>query len=410
VTRTRRGERGVTRTRRGERGVTMVMAVLTMAALLVLVAGGLVSSSASLRTTHNYGYATQALFVAESGVLDAVKTINGPGVVNYETEVAESWSTVFGGNARTFSGTAGYSYTVLPVVTAWDAADAGNRGTLRAVAVGPQSTTTAVVARVTRSNIPGTAPGAIYIANDNPTDADFDGNSFVVDGNDRNYTGGTGSAAPVPGIATRNAANAAETIASMNAGQLDNVTGLGFNPGPPVIPSVQTAPAGPSQEHINQIIDALLERPHSVCPNNRINNSTTCTYGTTEAPQITHLSNPDGVIVQNSGNVSGAGILIVEGGFRIQGTVDFRGLILVRGPTEIDYEMDTDLGGNATVYGSLWTTDLSFEIGGSAIMQYSSQALALANQSGGGGALPAPVTITSLLDCSMVAPGTNGCP
>ncbi len=398
------------RSARDERGVTMVMAMLVMATMLVLLAGGLVSSGASLRTTHNYGFATQALYVAESGLLDAVKTINGPGIVDYQTEVAEPWSTVFGGNARTFSGPAGYGYSVMPVVTAWDAADPADRGTLRAVATGPRSTTTAVVARLTRSNIPGTAPGAVYLANDNPTDADFDGNAFLVDGNDRNYTGGPGSAPAVPGIATRNAVNATETIDSMNGAQRDNVTGLGFNPGPPVIPSVQAAPAGPSQEHINQIIDALLERPHSTCAAQVINNSSSCTFGTTEAPQITYFTSGDGVTVHSNGNISGAGILIVEGGLRIQGTVDWRGLILVRGPTEIDYDMDTDITGSATLYGALWTTDLSFEVGGSAIVQYSSQGLALANQSGGGGALPAPVTVVSLLDCSMVTPGTSGCP
>jgi len=60
-----------------------------------------------------------------------------------------------------------------------------------------------VVATVTRTNIPSTAPGAIYLVNDAPTDSIFNGNAFGVDGNDHHYTGGMGTAPPVPGISTR---------------------------------------------------------------------------------------------------------------------------------------------------------------------------------------------------------------
>jgi hypothetical protein len=396
--------------RRGERGATLVMVLMTVAVMLMLIAGGHVASSAALRTSQNYQSATQALFAAESGVLDAVKTINGPGVLNFQNEVTNSWSTVFGSGDRTLGGTSGYTYSVTPVVTAWDAADAANRGTLRAVAAGPRQTAGAVVARVTRSNIPGTAPGAIYLASDNPTDADFTGNNFEVDGTDQNFSNGAPTGGAVPGIATRNATNTEETIDSLNGSQSDNITGLGFNPGPPIVPSVRTAPAGPSQDHISQIVDALLQRPHSVCATATVNNSTACTYGTPEAPQITYLSNPGGTIVQGNGNITGAGILIIEGGLTVQGTLDFLGLIIVRGPTQIDYDTETQVTGNATLYGSLWTTDLSLDVGGSAIVQYSSEALALANQSGGGGALPAPVTIASFGDCGLIPSGSNGCP
>jgi hypothetical protein len=398
------------RARRQERGVTMVLAIITTAALLMLIGGGLVESAATLRSTSNYSSATQALYTAESGVLDAVKTINGPGVVDFENEVTNSWGTLFGNVSRTFAGASGFSYTVAPIVTAWDAAVPADRGTLLAMAFGPRQTATAVVARVLRSNIPSTSPGAVYLASDNPTDAEFTGDVFAIDGNDQDFTGGAGPADPVPGIATRNATNTSETIDSLGANQLDNITGLGFNPGPPATPSVMTAPAAPSQAQLNQIIDALLERPYVACADHTINNSSTCTYGTTSAPQITYMNSPGGVTIRGNGNVSGAGILIVEGNLTVQGTLDFKGLVLVRGPTTIDYDVDTLVTGNATLYGSLWTTDLAFSVGGSAIVQYSSEALALANESGGGGALPAPVSIVSLGDCSLIPAGTNGCP
>ena len=38
------------------------------------------------------------------------------------------------------------------------------------------------------------------------------------------------------------------------------------------------------------------------------------------------------------------------------------------------------------------------------------KALALANQAQGGGALPSPITVSSLADCAQVPAGVGGCP
>ena len=61
-------------------------------------------------------------------------------------------------------------------------------------------------------------------------------------------------------------------------------------------------------------------------------------------------------------------------------------------------------------YGALWTNDLNLTVGGSAIINYSSQALSLANLASGGTTLPAPVQLTSLIDCTQEVAGTAGCP
>ena len=58
----------------------------------------------------------------------------------------------------------------------------------------------------------------------------------------------------------------------------------------------------------------------------------------------------------------------------------------------------------------MWTSDIYYPVGGSAIIQYSSQALTLANQVGGGGALPSPILVTSLADCAQLPQGAAGCP
>src|SRR5439155_20019102 len=131
-------------------------------------------------------------------------------------------------------------------------------------------------------------------------------------------------------------------------------------------------------------------------------------FGTTEHPQITYFNDPSGVSVKGAGNVEGVGVLIVEGDLTIQGSLSFGGLIIVRGRTRV-IGTTTDTG-NATLYGALWTNDLNLTIGGSAAMNYSSAALAFANQASGGMTLPTPGQLTSLIDCSHAVAGTSACP
>jgi hypothetical protein len=261
-----------------------------------------------------------------------------------------------------------------------------------------------------RSDIPSTAPGAIYLATDQTTSTTFQGDTFLIDGNDHNYSGGAGPGAPVPGLSTRNAANTLEAASSLTTGEMDNIRGLGFSSGPPIVPSVMTSPAAPSIDQMNQIINDLLARPGVVTDGDR-NITGNATFGTTAAPQITHLTNPDGLTIKGAGNVDGAGIMIVEGDLTIQGNLDFKGLILVRGRTNVQSDPAiTDMTGSATLYGSLWTQDINLVVGGHAIVNYSTQALALANQVVGGSALPSPLKVTSLADCGQLPSGVGGCP
>jgi hypothetical protein len=115
--------------------------------------------------------------------------------------------------------------------------------------------------------------------------------------------------------------------------------------------------------------------------------------GTPAAPQITYLPGTGSGVTEN-GTATGAGIMIVENALNINGNFTFDGLIIVRGTTQV-----TDVTGSASIFGSIWTTDFNLTVGGHADIQYSSQALALAGNSGGGtNPLPAPVIVTSWLD------------
>ena len=103
--------------------------------------------------------------------------------------------------------------------------------------------------------------------------------------------------------------------------------------------------------------------------------------------------------------------MIIEGDLTVQGTLQFKGLVLVRGRTNVlNDPSDTDITGNLTLYGSLWTQDVNLRVGGSAIVDYSSNGLQLANQVGGGGALPEALVVTSLADCAQLPAGVGGCP
>ena len=390
-----------TRRHKGQDGIALVLALLSMVTLLLAAATGMLVGSAGMSAMRNYRGAGQVHFVAESGISEALQRINGTGVINIQNDVVNQWTAVWGSSSHGFAPLSGFSYVVTPTATVGNTANAGR---LMATGSGIESVKNIVVANVIRSNIPSTAPGAIYLASDQSTNATFTGNAFGVDGNDHNYTGGAGPGGPVPGISTRNDSNTQEAINSLSAVQKDNVTGYGYSNGPPIVPSVYTSPAAPSTAMLNAMINDILAKPRPPDDNStQINGN--ATYGTTAAPQITHFTGNGGVTIKANGNAQGAGIMIVEGNLTIQGNFNFKGLILVRGTTQV-----TDFTGNCTIYGSVWTEDIQLQVAGSAIVNYSTQALALANQVSGGGTLPAPLKITSLVDCSEVPSGSGGCP
>jgi len=421
----------------------MVLALFTLALLAMVASSSALIGSTSVRATRNYRGASQVHFVAESAIAEALQRLDGPGVVNFQNEVVNNWSTYWPTGAHAFGGATGYTYTVT---TPAAAGDPNNAGRMIATADGPEGSHNVVVANVVRSDpfgggssgsgssgsggqgSGGGPPGAVYLATDTSTDSRFYGSGFHIDGNDINYTGGAGSRPPIPGIATRNDANTQEAINSLNSSQRPLVRGSGYSSGPPTVPSVRTSPAAPSVAQMNQMISSILGRPRP--PDILLGNIIgTNTWGTPASPQITHLTGVAGVLTL-SGSATGAGVLIVEGDLVVLGSLNFDGLVLVRGQVIIDAlpvvpSLIPNTGsviGSLTVYGTLWTQKVVFNASGTAQVYYSSQALAVANQSGssgsssssssggGLGALPAPLMVTSLVDCTQVPAGVAACP
>jgi hypothetical protein len=391
-----------------ERGFALAIALFGIALLSLVLAASLLVGSSDARATRAYRRTSQVHLVAEAGILHAVQVANraaGIGVENYQNDVYTNWANLWTPSTMTFAPLSGFTYAVVA------GSGTANGGYFKSTATGPEGATNTVVANVTRSVIPSTAPGALHLANAGATDAQFSGNSFSISGNDMNYTGGAGPGAPVPGISTLNNTNTQEAIQSLNNNQDHDVTGLGYSSNP-LIPSVATSPGAPTAGQIDAMVSDLLAMPGVITqPSGTVNNSTAipgwqCNNNQPNpSPEITHFTGD--VTFKGNGNITGQGILIVDGNLTLNGHITFDGLIIVRGATNVI--SDTDVTGNAALWGSLWTTDINMVVGGSAFIQYSTQALALANQVSNGRALPSKLVINSMIDCADVPAGTNNC-
>jgi hypothetical protein len=364
-----------------DRGVTLVSMLILLSALFGLTVAGLVASTSSLQVSGNYQQSAQALLAAETGVLHSVATLDGMGVVRFDDEVVDVWSSVFGTAPRTMPGHGTITYSVTPTA---DATDPTGKMTLTSTGFAPRNAQRRILVGLELDG--AFSPGAIYLPAEAPVDPTFNGNSFLIDGQDYLYPP-PASGSPLnpdgqarPGIATLSGSNAAIVDGSLNGTQRDdNVVGTGSPP------SVLQA-SGPSIDEITGtggIVDDILDEP-GVVTNPAVHGNDV--FGTVASPQITHFTSS----VTLSGNVSGVGILIVDGGLTITGSLEFAGLIIVSGTTEI-----TTVSGSAGVLGALWTTNLELTVSGQATVTYSSQALEAMNAEFGGSIMPQSVKITS---------------
>lgn len=395
-----------------ERGIAMAMALFTLTALLLCTTSSLLAGAANLHATRNYRGATQVHLVAESAIAEALQRVNGAGVVDFQNDLVGSWASVWGAATHPFGPLPGFSYTVTPIA---DAADPAGAGRLTAVASGVDGVRHVVVANVVRSTVPSTVPGALYLATDELTATVFQSSPFAIDGTDHDLLGGAGSAEPVPGIATRTDVNTQGALDSLSPSQAGAIRGRGFVPGPPTVASVLTSPAAPTAEQVDRFLEDILAHPR---PADRTAAAvdTRLTLGTPEAPEISHFTGAGGLVIEAGGELDGAGIMIVEGNLEVLGRLGFKGIVLVRGALAVGAEVTVltpavsePVSPEATIYGSVWAEGLALH-GGSGLIYYSSQALALANQVSNGGALPAPLRVVALADCAQLPPGAGGCP
>ncbi len=372
--------------RRDEHGVALVTTLLLLLMFLSLGAFAMQFSGLDAKIANNHRTGTQALDVAESGLLHGLATMNRIGVTNFNADIVARWGALFTPNPKSMPG----SPQLLYLVQVAAGADAVNTGTVTVTASGDSRSQRVVVAQIRRSNS-FDGRGALYLADDH-ANTQFSGSAFEIDGNDHDLAGNVVANGPVvPGISDRTDSVTSAVKASLNDNQVDSVRGLGYSQ-TARSPSVVTG-GGPSVSDLDQIISDVLSRPGVV--NSSDSSVNGGTLGTCDHPQITHLTASS---VDINGNVSGCGIIIADGSVRINGTADFTGWMIVRGSTEVNATAtdDTTVLGSARIVGSLWTGDLNVKVGGAALIDYSSNALAIADQIGGGGnPVPRPMVVTS---------------
>jgi hypothetical protein len=355
------------------RGSSMVFALLIMLAVLALGVAGLQAAASGLTLANNFRTGVQAMQAAESGLVHAIGVMNNPGVTTFPQTVIAGWSALFPSSTFTMSGYSGVSYTISPADTARYGSPTNTNMWLTATGQAPGEASRTISARLGLT-LPYTC-GAIDLPNTGIA-ADFHGNAFSVDGNDYPL-GSTTPDSSLPttlGISTRAQSDSNTIIDALNNNQEARVTGTQVsNQVASVAPCI-----GPSDNYVHDtLVPAILGQPSPPVVadpegnGNRNNITGNLQLGSVSSPQITYFAGD--TTIKGSGNVSGAGVMIVDGGLTITGSLDFTGLIIVRGSTQI-----TTVTGNASVYGAIWTTDVSLTVGGSAAVRYSSAALTLA--------------------------------
>jgi Tfp pilus assembly protein PilX len=376
---------------RGESGSALLTVTFLLLMVLTLGAASVLYTTLDLRSTSHYDTGNRAFAAAEAGVLHALSTINATGVVQFNTDIVNRWSSLYGSATNSIPGVPNASYQVT---VAANAANPAGAGTITATGFAPLNARRSIVVNVAKSGFTG-SPGAIYLAADSNVNSQFSGNAFSVDGNDHTTSGTANPSGPVkPGISTRDDTVSNEVVGSLNNQQKDNVQGLGFSMSP-LTPSVLPT-GGPSVDDLDNIVNHLLSLPGVQTTGSKNFNGNN-TFGTVASPVVTHMTNDN---VTLNGSAQGAGVLVVDGALTINGTLDFVGWIIVRGATTINQTGDTadqtDVLGNATVLGSLWTGDLNIKVGGSAIVDYCDACMRLVDgMDPTNGATPKPMRVVS---------------
>ncbi|MGH7859890.1 MAG: hypothetical protein ACREQY_21395, partial [Candidatus Binatia bacterium] len=344
--------------------MTVLFATVTLALSALGIAGS------ELRLSRMRLAEAEARVVAEAGVRHAVRVIHDRGVVRFDTDVVQAWPGLFGTSPIAVVGHPSLTYAVTP---SSDAADPARVALL--TAVGKASDGSRRTVRVQLSLDGVFSPGAIYLPS-GPLRTNFSGNSFSIDGRNTNLDGTLRPGVEVPGIGTAATAATDSVLGSLSSQQRGNVLGVGG------APSVATS-TGPTTDAItNHIVPSILARP-GVVTNPKLGGNDV--FGTASQPQTTYFTGS----VRIDGNLQGAGILIVDRGLTISGSMTFTGLVIVRGSTDI-----TSVQGNARVLGALWAIDPVLNVSGNASVSYSTAALELANVTPSGNVLPQRVTAT----------------
>ena len=228
--------------------------------------------------------------------------------------------------------------------------------------------------------------------------ATFNGNSFDLDGRPHDLNGNVIAGTSQPGLSLLNnnalggdaqaAANSA--FSALGGNQLDNVQGaIGDFGAEPSIMDMTDSIRNGSDPDARNIFDpnwlmSFVNQLGSMADNSLpAGNYNGVTWGTPANPEVTFIDDGE---TRLGGNGSGAGLLVIRGDLRYQGSFHYTGMIFILGG-------DLTMGGaNKSVTGGIFTANIidngdgtydygipDIRLNGNSNFFYSTQAIALAN-------------------------------
>jgi hypothetical protein len=263
---------------RNQNGAALIASFVLLVIMLTLGSAALMSSTFELKSTNHFNTGNQALYAAESGVLDALSIINTNGVADFANDIIPKWDEKFGTEPKTLIGHPGFNYMVT---LAADPDNPAIEGMITSVGRAPSNARRIIQARIQKSTI-GRGRGALYLAADSVTPT-FSGNGFLVDGNDHDQFGALNPDGIVePGVATRNDDVTDAVKTALDADNWDNVVGLEYSADPPNSSVVTTN--GPDIAELDEIVAEMLANPSVVVEDAAMMNGN-AVYGTVDSGQ-----------------------------------------------------------------------------------------------------------------------------
>lgn len=328
---------------------------------------------------------TQSLYIAEAGLEHA----KGELVSRYTAGNWTNFSTIlkgvddtagtsddgilsFGNNVDFHGGT--YSIKVIN-----DAKDPGGfndtNNTVTIESTGIFKQTTVKLRMTVRINKVPYIEGSVALLGE--ADTLFNGSSFTIDGRDYKLTDEstpTGTSNQYA-ITTPDGSSRIDVLNTLSDAQKAAVKGLGYDASTvPATPSVGVSTAMTTEdvkcfiESIKNIADNKLTNPSSLSD---------VDLGTTSTPKITYITKTDSTAIKINGSISGAGILVVEGGnleITLTGSMAWTGIIIVSGNSVGFKETGSGQvkGGMIVLEKNNPDINKELEVGGSFSIKYSS--------------------------------------
>jgi len=203
---------------KSSKGFALIMAMLAMAIVMLFIGASMLLSRVDTKITSNFKLGTQALEVADAGLMHALKELGPQKGWDYDDSLNCGIPPCNLFSSESFPSAPGFTYSVTVENDALDIANGGSAlddtdslVVLISMANGPNDTKRQVQAYVKRSSVDFTSPGAVYLPASSANIV-FDKNGWFITGDDTSYTDsnsdgwadstGAGPATAARGVAT----------------------------------------------------------------------------------------------------------------------------------------------------------------------------------------------------------------